>query len=238
MKRVRVHLLAVIVAGLIASGCQRSEQQPASATTPGGGQSSAAPPAANPTASNASNAGTEPVSKPKSTPATTTVNKKAATAAVNSGSSAASTSAGAPAAPAPATMAADNAPSGKTPVTTTRVPQEITIPAGTVVKVRTVHALSSNANQVGDAWEGTLETPLTANGVVIAPKGATVEGKVVDVDKGGRVKGTAHLTLALQHVHTPADGELELSSERVTIEASSSKSKDAAKIAIGTGIGA
>jgi len=84
----------------------------------------------------------------------------------------------------------------------------------------------------------TLMEPLVQRAWIIAPEGATVEGRIVEADKGGRVEGVARLTIALDRLHT-ADGQtVEISTHSVTVQAKTTKRKDAAKIAIGSGIGA
>ncbi|OFW01285.1 MAG: hypothetical protein A3G20_02265 [Acidobacteria bacterium RIFCSPLOWO2_12_FULL_59_11] len=117
-------------------------------------------------------------------------------------------------------------------------PRTVTLAVGTVLKVRTTNAISTESHKTGDTFSGTLEEPVVEGGWVIAPKGSAVEGGVIDADKGGRVQGVAHLTLALDMLHS-ADGQsLEISTGPFTVEARTTKTKDATKVAIGTGIGA
>ena len=116
-------------------------------------------------------------------------------------------------------------------------PRMATVAAGIVLKVRTTNTLSTESHKTGDTFIAMLEEPLAERDWVIAPKGSTVEGRIVNADKGGRVQGVAHLTLALDLLHT-ADGQLlEISTGPFTVEAQSTKGKDAAKIGIGAGIG-
>src|SRR6185369_13107262 len=49
-----------------------------------------------------------------------------------------------------------------------------TLPSGTQIMVRTVDAVDSETSQPDQRFRGTLETNLTADGVVVAPKGTTV----------------------------------------------------------------
>lgn len=84
----------------------------------------------------------------------------------------------------------------------------------------------------------TLANPIVDGNWVVAKKGATVEGTVIDADQGGRVKGVASLSLRLDRL-TLADGRtVDLDTSRLTREAKSTKKKDAAKVGIGAGIGA
>ncbi|MBI4443185.1 MAG: hypothetical protein HY649_07400 [Acidobacteria bacterium] len=117
-------------------------------------------------------------------------------------------------------------------------PRMAMLEAGTKLKVRTTNTLSTKTQKNGDTFAATLEEPLVQGTWVIAPKGSTVEGRIVESDPGGRVKGVASLAVALTKLHT-ADGQvLDISSNTFTVEARSTEGKDAAKIGIGAGVGA
>lgn len=113
----------------------------------------------------------------------------------------------------------------------------VVLEPGTVLRVRTTSALSTKTNAAGDAFEASLAEPVMAQGRPVLPKGAAVRGRVVEADPGGRVKGTATLTLALTSV--AAGGEsVPVATESVAQQAKASTKKDAAKVGIGAGIGA
>ncbi len=82
----------------------------------------------------------------------------------------------------------------------------VTLPAGMTLPIRLGEKLSSENNQAGDTFTGTLDAPLSAGGFVIAEKGAHVEGRVVDAQKSGHAKGKAELSLELTKLHT-SDGQ-------------------------------
>ena len=110
--------------------------------------------------------------------------------------------------------------------------------AGTPLKIRTTSKLSTDSQNTGDTFAASLDEPLARDGWVVAEKGATVEGRILASDKGGRVQGTAHLDVVLDRLQT-ADGQsIRVSTRTVTVQAKSTKGKDAAKIGIGAGIGA
>lgn len=130
---------------------------------------------------------------------------------------------------------------GVTPETTAAAePQAdtVTLPEGTQLRVRTTVALSTNTHQAGQTFSTHLEDPLVYGGREIAAKGAEVEGKIIEADKGGRVKDRANLTVQLTGLHTTSGHVLEISTNGISREASATKRKDAAKIGIGSGIGA
>jgi hypothetical protein len=117
-------------------------------------------------------------------------------------------------------------------------PKQATLAAGTAIEVRTTNTLSTKVVKTGERFVATLEQPLASGTWVIAPKGATVEGKIVEADEGGRVKGLASLTVALTAL-TAEDGQrVPLETNSVSVQAKSSVKKDAAKTGIATGVGA
>lgn len=116
-------------------------------------------------------------------------------------------------------------------------PRTVTLPVGTKVAVRTTSTLSTKTQESGAPFVATLTQPLMSGDVVIAPKGATVEGKVVNADDGGRVKGRA--TIAVQLTRIVVDGRgIPITTNSVVRSANTTKKKDAMKIGIGSGIGA
>ena len=117
-------------------------------------------------------------------------------------------------------------------------PRTITLDAGTALKVRTTTTLSTKSHKVGDTFAASLEEPLTQGNLVIAPKGSTVTGKIVESDPGGRVSGVASMAVALDAIETAQGSTVSLSTNPIRIEAQSTAKKDAAKVGIATGIGA
>jgi hypothetical protein len=76
----------------------------------------------------------------------------------------------------------------------------ITIPAGTSLLVRMIDGVDSSKNQVGDTFEGSLESPLMVGDAVVAERGADVFGKLARVKSAGKISGGAELTLELTGV--------------------------------------
>jgi hypothetical protein len=114
----------------------------------------------------------------------------------------------------------------------------VTLPAGLGIMVRLNHTLSTERNQVGDDFQAVLDEPLVVDGLVIAEKGAQVEGKIVQSERAGRVKGLALLVLELTQLATQ-DGQLiAIETQYVEQEGASTQKQDAAKVGIGAGIGA
>jgi hypothetical protein len=64
----------------------------------------------------------------------------------------------------------------------------VTVPAGTKLMVKLEKSVNTQANPKGSTITGFLDLDLTVNGVVVAPKGSKLYGKVTESD-GGRVVG-------------------------------------------------
>lgn len=78
------------------------------------------------------------------------------------------------------------------------------IPPGTNVRVRIIDNLSSDLAKIGDAFHGTLDEAITADGREVYPKGADVDGRVVDVHTSGRLSEPGELDLILSTVSSGA----------------------------------
>jgi outer membrane lipoprotein SlyB len=77
------------------------------------------------------------------------------------------------------------------------VPSQITLPAGTFVRVRINEKLSSDKNQPGDFFTATLVQPLVANGLVVAQAGQNIAGRVSEAVKAKDGNGRSRLGLEL-----------------------------------------
>jgi hypothetical protein len=82
---------------------------------------------------------------------------------------------------------------------TAAVPSQhgMTVPAGTKLLVRTIDSIDSDQNHPGDKFQASLEQPLYENEVMVAPKGASVFGRLDQVQESGQLTGKAELRLSL-----------------------------------------
>ena len=78
-----------------------------------------------------------------------------------------------------------------------KTPVYVTIPAGTRISVRTIDAVDSTKNHVGDRFQASLEEPLMADGNVVAAKGADVFGRLAESKESGTFTGRSQLRLEL-----------------------------------------
>lgn len=123
------------------------------------------------------------------------------------------------------------------PEATPAKPKSVTIGQGTPIKVRTSTTLSTKSAKSGDTFTATLAEPIVIDGEVLAPRGSRVEGRVVNSDDGGRVKGVASISVRLTRLHVGARG-VEIATGTIARRARATKKKDAVKVGIGAGIGA
>ncbi len=119
-----------------------------------------------------------------------------------------------------------------------RQPNTVMLPTGMEIVVRLSNTLSTNRNLAGDTFEAVLDKPLVVDGLVLADKGSLVEGRVLEVEKAGRVKGVSKLVIDLARLHTNDGQAIDIITHPLGDEAETSKGSDAKKVAWGAGIGA
>ncbi len=92
------------------------------------------------------------------------------------------------------------------PVTLAVSPQQqdasgpVTIPAGTLLSVRTEQPLSTGALRGGEYFQATAATDVYANGVVAIPRGTVLNGQVVEAKNAGAFGGSPKLDLKLTSI--------------------------------------
>ena len=135
-----------------------------------------------------------------------------------------------PAPPAPPVAAP--APAAPAPVAA-----RVRVPAGTQISVLMIDSISTASNKAGEQFLASLAEPLTVNGKVVADKGTTVQGRILDAVGAGRVQGKASMRIALISI---MDGQraIPIVTEPVVAEAEGTRGKDAAIVAGAAGIGA
>lgn len=79
-------------------------------------------------------------------------------------------------------------------------PQKVTVPAGTVLQVRTVEALSSETSHESDPWHGTLNSDIVVDDQTVIPAGAEVDGRVMEAHAATHYSGGASLVLGLEKI--------------------------------------
>jgi hypothetical protein len=118
------------------------------------------------------------------------------------------------------------------------LPEALTIPAGTVIQVRTSDWLSSDRNKTGDEFIATLAQPIVVDGWVVMRRNQNIIGHVTDAKRAGRVSGVSRLQLDLSQL-TLVDGQLlPVQTTLLNASAGTSNGRDAAAVGLTTGTGA
>jgi hypothetical protein len=118
------------------------------------------------------------------------------------------------------------------------IPSRLTIPAGKFINVRVDQPLSSDRNQQGDYFSATLMDPIVVDGIVVAQRGQRVSGRVVEVDKGGRVSGVARLGLQITELAAVDGQQLPVQTQFISRNAPSTVGRDVGAVAGTTALGA
>jgi outer membrane lipoprotein SlyB len=111
------------------------------------------------------------------------------------------------------------------------------IPAGTSVQVRITENLNSETANVGQEFHGTLAAPVVANGRKLFPKGASVTGEVVNVERSGRLSTPGELHLSLRTIRT-GGRTYAVSVETIVLKGESHAKSNVTKIGGGAALGA
>lgn len=117
-------------------------------------------------------------------------------------------------------------------------PRTVTLAAGTLISARLAETLASDKMKVGETFLANLDSPLVVDGLVIAERGGRVQGRVVELEEAGRVKGLAELGIQLVGLTTRDGQNVEIQTDTFRVEGPTSKTEDAAKIGAGAGLGA
>ena len=79
--------------------------------------------------------------------------------------------------------------------------QVVTVPAGTLMRLRLNQRVGSDHSNPGDSFDGTVINDVVAGGEIAIPRGASVRGTVVDAKPSGVLKGRGELTLQLNQLN-------------------------------------
>jgi hypothetical protein len=108
----------------------------------------------------------------------------------------------------------------------------VTVPAGTSLLVRMIDSVDSDKNHVGDRFRASLEQEFAVDGVVVAPKGADVYGRLAEAKEAGHFEGKSQLKLELTDLLV--NGNLQpIISGDYEVSGSSRGSNTAKKVGVG-----
>ena len=114
--------------------------------------------------------------------------------------------------------------------------REVTLPAGTQLRVRLDTSHASNTSQVEERVQAHLVSPVVVNGTTVLPTNTDVTGHVTVARPSAKVKGRAYLALRFTEV-SPGGDDLRMTTRTWAREARGTKRKDAAKIAVPGAVG-
>lgn len=139
------------------------------------------------------------------------------------------------------------------PTPKTETKKQLVIPAGTKVPVVLQHAISTKHAREGDPVYAHTSFPVVANDHILIPAGTYVQGKIVQVQRAGHIKGRAEMlmhftTLIFPNGYTvmlpgtidnvPGSDNTTMKGKEGEVQQDSQKGKDAEKIATSAGKGA
>jgi hypothetical protein len=76
----------------------------------------------------------------------------------------------------------------------------VTLPANTIVTIRTVDSIDSKTNHAGEVFRASLDAPIVVDNRVIVPTGADAFVKLVDAKSAGHMTGRSELGLELASI--------------------------------------
>jgi hypothetical protein len=115
--------------------------------------------------------------------------------------------------------------------------EQVTVPAGTRILIRMTDSVDSTKQKTGDRFTASLETNLQADNMVVAPRGATVYGRLVQASSAGRMSGSSQLTLELTDIVIRGTA-YPLLTDTYEVKGKGEGSKTAKKVFGGAGLGA
>ncbi len=138
-----------------------------------------------------------PEPSPNPSPAQAPEPAAAAPPTVTKAAEASASAAPPPAAPTPPTPAPTPAPPAPSPAPAPKPPQQVTIPAGTVLTIRMIDNIDSSRNKPGEEFAATLDEPINVDGRDLASRGSDARVRLVDAKSAGSITGQSELQLAL-----------------------------------------
>jgi hypothetical protein len=116
-------------------------------------------------------------------------------------------------------------------------PAMLTVPAGTIVRMRVDEWISSDRNVIGDIFSGELDQPIVVDGWVVARRGQSQTGRVSRVKKG-KAGGSSELGVGIPEL-TLVDGQqLAIQTELFQASSSPDRGRQVGTVATTTSVGA
>lgn len=97
----------------------------------------------------------------------------------------------------PPTVVAPAQPTPPPPPPPPPPPKPVVLPAGTALTIQTDQAISTKTAKAGDVFTATVASPISVEGKNVVPRGARVQGVVVQSKSPGKFKGEGTLSIKL-----------------------------------------
>ncbi len=124
-----------------------------------------------------------------------------------------------------------------TPILGSQRNEIVKVPSGTRILIRTIDAIDSDRNRVGDRFQASLEQPLVIDDIVVVPKGADVYGRLAQATEAGHIQGRSQLKLELTGI--VVNGEtIPLVTGEYSVSGSSRGATTAKRVGTGAAVGA
>jgi hypothetical protein len=81
--------------------------------------------------------------------------------------------------------------------------ESLSVPAGTTLHCRVTLTLTTKLNHQGDAFTLTISEPVLAGGREAIPVGSTLQGRIAQMDRPGRIKGVGRMRLTVEQITFP-----------------------------------
>lgn len=115
--------------------------------------------------------------------------------------------------------------------------REVTLPAGTTLRLQLQSAVASDSSRVEDTVRAELRQAVTVNGATVLPAGTELAGTVTGVERPGRIKGRARIAYRFNSLNHAGE-RYDIATAPLSHQAEATKGEDATKIAVGAGAGA
>lgn len=113
-----------------------------------------------------------------------------------------------------------------------RYDREVTLPAGTVLRVRVTRGFGSDFSRVEDPVTATLARGIVIDGRTVLPAGSRVSGYVSDARRAGKVKGRARVAVRFTRIVDAESEAYSINTRPWVAVAPATKKKDAMTIGI------
>ena len=112
-----------------------------------------------------------------------------------------------------------------------------TVPAGSIVNVRLTQTIDVDASTTGQKFRAIVDDPVSVNGSIVIPRGATAMLQAVKVEQSGSMKGSDKITLKLNAISI-GGMVYEVATTYVETKGKGEGKRTARKVGGGAGLGA